>query len=47
MRYALRAEKDRADAAVQTKQQQLAFLDMIAHELSKLYFDLLNAIPSH
>lgn len=32
-RYALNAEKERADTAVRMKQQQLAFLDMIAHEL--------------
>lgn len=33
MRYALKIEKERADAAVSTKQKQLEFLDMIAHEL--------------
>ena len=33
MKYSLQMEKERADEAVKTKQQQLEFIDMIAHEL--------------
>ncbi|CCG84217.1 protein of unknown function [Taphrina deformans PYCC 5710] len=33
IKYALKVEKERADAAIKTKQQQQEFLDMIAHEL--------------